>query len=128
MAVRVGIDLVAVEAVRDAVSEHGEHYLNRIYTEAEIRECRTSQSMIPERLAARFAAKEATMKVLRPSEEAVPWRNIEVVRHRSGWVGLELSGHAATLAADQGLGDFALSVSHEGDYATAVVVAHKDVK
>ena len=79
MAVRVGIDLVAVEAVRDAVSEHGEHYLNRIYTEAEIRECRTSQSMIPERLAARFAAKEATIKVLRPSERGDP-----VAQHRGG--------------------------------------------
>lgn len=124
MAARVGIDLVAVKAVRDAVSEHGDRYLNRVYTEAELRECQTSQNMIVERLAARFAAKEATMKVLRPSEEAVPWRNIEVVRHRSGWVGLKLSGHAATLAADQGLGDFALSVSHEGGYATAVVIAH----
>jgi holo-[acyl-carrier protein] synthase len=123
MAVRVGIDLVAVKAVRDAVSEHGDRYLNRIYTEAEIQECLTPQGLISERLAARFAAKEATLKVLRPSGDAVPWRNMQVIRHPSGWVELELSGHAATLAADQGLGDFALSMSHEADYATAVVVA-----
>ncbi len=114
MAVRVGIDLVAVEAVRDAMREHGDRYLKRIYTEAEMRECRTAQSMIPERLAARFAAKEATMKVLRPAEEAIPWRNIEVVRHpfRMGRTASSAAPPRA-LAADQGLGDFALSVSHE---------------
>jgi holo-[acyl-carrier protein] synthase len=124
MSVRVGIDLVAVQSVRDAVSEHGERYLTRIYTDAEIRECRTPQGLFPERLAARFAAKEATIKVLRPQDEPIPWRSIELVRHPSGWVELELSGRAATLAAEQRLGSFAVSVSHEAGFATAVVIAN----
>lgn len=124
MAVRVGIDLVSEETVRDALSEHGERYLRRIYTEAEVRQCQTPHGLIHARLAARFAAKEATIKVLRPADEPIPWQSIELVRHPSGWVDLQLSGRAAALAANQGLVDFAVSVAHEAGFATAVVIAH----
>jgi holo-[acyl-carrier protein] synthase len=123
MAVRVGIDLVSVETVREAIRDHGDRYLERIYTEAELNDCRGAEGAVPERLAARFAAKEAALKVLRPSDEAIPWHDIEVVRHPAGWVELRLGGRAASSAAVQGLGDFALSVSHEAGFATAVVVA-----
>lgn len=123
MATRVGIDLVSVQAVRESIREHGERYLKRVYTDGELRDCRDAGGVSAERLAARFAAKEAALKVLRPDEQSVPWSSIEVVRRRSGWVELELSGSAAALAAEGGLSGFALSISHEGDYATAVVVA-----
>lgn len=125
MAVRVGIDLVSVDTVRESIREHGDRYLGRVYTEAELHDCLGTEGTVPERLAARFAAKEATIKVLRPTDEPIPWRNIEVIRHPSGWVELELSGCAATLAAEQSLGDFAVSVSHEGGFATAVVIARR---
>jgi holo-[acyl-carrier protein] synthase len=123
---RVGIDLASVETVRESIRDHGDRYLQRIYTEAELRDCAGAEGERPdpERLAARFAAKEAAIKVLRPTEEdAIPWHDIEVVRHSSGWVELALSGVAASLAAAQGLGDFELSVSHEAGFAAAVVVA-----
>ena len=93
MAVRVGIDLVSVDTVRESIREHGDRYLERIYTEAELRDCLGAEGTVPERLAARFAAKEATIKVLRPTDQPIPWRNIEVIRHPSGWVELELSGY-----------------------------------
>ena len=123
MAVRVGIDLVSVAAVRDSVRDHGDRYLARVYTEAELADCRGATGIMPERLAARFAAKEAALKVLRPAGQPVPWNKIEVVRHPAGWVELKLSGPAATLASDARLTGFTLSMSHEEDYATAVVVA-----
>jgi holo-[acyl-carrier protein] synthase len=121
---RVGIDLVSISSVRESLENHGTRYLERVYTEAEVRACRGTQGIDPERLAARFAAKEATLKVLRPAnEQAIPWRTIEVVSQPSGWVELKLSGPAAAAAVRAGLGDFALSITHEGDYASAVVVA-----
>jgi holo-[acyl-carrier protein] synthase len=123
VSLRVGIDLVSVDAVRDSIRAHGARYLERIYTEAELRDCEGAEGTNPERLAARFAAKEATLKALRPSDEAIPWRHIEVVRHPSGWVELELSGRAAASAAAQGLSGFAVSLTHEAGYASAVVVA-----
>ncbi len=120
---RVGIDLVSVDTVTESIRNHGERYLKRIYTDTELHDCQGAVGPTPERLAARFAAKEATLKVLRPADESIPWRDIEVVRHPSGWVELKLSGRAAVLAAAQGLGDLALSMSHEAGYATAVVAA-----
>src|SRR5271163_176212 len=127
MALRVGIDLVSIDSVRESIREHGARYLERIYTEQELRDCHTEQGIVAERLAARFAAKEATIKVLRPlADETVPWRSVEVVRHSSGWVAVELSGHTAALAAAAGLRDFALSITHEGGYASAVLLAERD--
>lgn len=125
---RVGIDLVSIASVRESIREHGAHYLERVYTDEELRDCRTDQGIVAERLAARFAAKEATIKVLRPADEAIPWRTIGVMRHISGSVAVELSGRAAELAAEAGLSDFALSISHEAEYASAVVIAEQDLR
>jgi holo-[acyl-carrier protein] synthase len=123
MSMRVGIDLVSVESVRDSVNAHGKHYLRRIYTERELQDCSTPTGVDPERLAARFAAKEATLKVLRPDDEGIPWTAIEVRRHPAGWVDLELSDPAAALAVQAGVTELALSIAHEGGFATAVVIA-----
>jgi len=119
----VGIDLVRVDSVTESVREHAERYLQRLFTERELAECQTEAGLSSERLASRFAAKEATIKVLRPGGRPLPWRTIEVRRHPSGWVGLELSGSAATLASEAGLEEFALSLTHEHGVAAAVVVA-----
>jgi holo-[acyl-carrier protein] synthase len=123
MALRVGIDLVSVDGVQESVSGHGAHYLARVYSEREVHDCTTPAGLDTERLAARFAAKEATLKVLRPGDVGVPWPAIEVLRHPEGWVGLELAGAAAQLAAEAGITELALSITHEGGFASAVVVA-----
>jgi len=102
MALRVGTDLVFIDTVRESIEAHAEHYLERVYTDREVEDCRGSNGIDPERLAARFAAKEATLKVLRPRDQGIPWNSIEVRRDPSGWVELELSGPAAALAADAG--------------------------
>lgn len=120
---RVGTDLVSVDTVRGSIETHAEHYLERVYTRRELQDCRTAEGINPERLAARFAAKEATIKVLRPRETGIPWNSIEVRRDPSGWVELELSGPAATLASAAGVTELSLSITHEGEFAAAVVVA-----
>jgi holo-[acyl-carrier protein] synthase len=123
MLIRVGIDLVSVESVSESISAHGDRYLQRVYSDQELADSRTDSGIDPERLAARFAAKEATMKVLRVREDqAIAWREIEVIKKGAGWVELLLSGHAATLAADAGLTGFTVSLSHERGVAAAVVV------
>jgi holo-[acyl-carrier protein] synthase len=121
---RVGIDLVSVDSVRASVAAHAEHYLRRVYTERELADCSTPTGVDPERLAARFAAKEAALKVLRPGEVGVPLSAIEVRRSPEGWVELELSGSAEALAADAGLSELSLSITHEAGFASAVVIAN----
>jgi holo-[acyl-carrier protein] synthase len=123
VSLRVGTDLVAVETVSQALRDHGDRYLERVYTEREVADCRRGGEVDAERLAARFAAKEATLKVLRPDEEGVPLSSIEVRRDRTGWVALELSGPAAALAERAGIVELSLSVAHEQGLANAVVVA-----
>jgi holo-[acyl-carrier protein] synthase len=120
---RVGIDLVKASTVAEALAEHGERYLRRVYTDAEVAQCGGPDGAPdPLRLAARFAAKEAAIKVLRPADAAVPWPSIEVVRDIGGVPLLTLHGRAAELAAAAGLTEFALSLTHEDAYAAAVVV------
>jgi holo-[acyl-carrier protein] synthase len=127
VAFRVGIDLVSVESVAEAVRTHGNRYLERVYTEDELRDCQGSDGLSSERLAARYAAKEATLKVLRP-QGAVPWSAIAVRRDSSGFVELELGGAAGARALEAGLSNFALSLTHEEGYAAAVVIAEIDLR
>ena len=123
MPLRVGIDLVAVSTVADALATHGEHYLRRVYTDGEIADCGGAGAADPLRLAARFAVKEAALKVLRVGDAAVPLPTVETVRAPDGAPELVLHGAAAALAADRGLASFSISLTHEEGYAAAVVVA-----
>jgi holo-[acyl-carrier protein] synthase len=122
-AVRVGADLVAVRSVAESIACFGDRYLHRIYTDHEIASCVGPPSVVSAGLAARFAAKEATLKVLRPSGRRPEWLSIEVVRHAEGWCSMSLHGYAATLAAEAGIHDLAVSLTHEEGAAAAVVVA-----
>ena len=121
--VRVGIDLISVDSVRESIETHAERYLERVYTEQELADCAGSEGVDPERLAARFAAKEAALKVLRPNGAGFSLTAISVRRSPEGWVELELTGEAERLARDQGLSGFSVSLSHEAGFAAAVVVA-----
>jgi len=123
VSVRVGADVVKVGQVSDSIARFGDRYVRRIYTEHEIASCSGSASHASAGLAARFAAKEATLKVLRPAGHQPDWRSIEVRRHPEGWCSISLSGHAAELAAQAGVGELAVSLTHEEDIAAAVVVA-----
>jgi holo-[acyl-carrier protein] synthase len=123
---RVGIDAQSVSDVTDALQEFGERYRRRVFTLREYQDCAapgTVPSRIAEGLAARFAAKEATLKVLRVTERVPPWTDIEVVREPGGWTSLRLSGLAAAIADESGLRDFSVSLSHTAELAVAVVTA-----
>ena len=124
MSTRVGLDLVAVAGVTESLrGPERDRYLARIFTEREVADCLTPSGIDPERLAARFAAKEATLKAISTGEEGIAFRDIEVGRDPSGRVHLTLHGRAGALAAEAGLLGLALSLTHEGGFAAAVVVA-----
>jgi holo-[acyl-carrier protein] synthase len=121
--IRVGTDLCSVDDVAESVATFGDRYLQRVYTDDELEYCGRDPARSAERLAARFAAKEATLKVLRPIDARPEWRSIEVRRDPSGWCELSLTGSAAALAREAGITSLAVSLSHEGGLANAVVVA-----
>jgi holo-[acyl-carrier protein] synthase len=122
VAPRVGVDLVDVGSVDHSIACFGDRYLHRIFTTRELSDSRESTDRFNvESLAARFAAKEAILKVLRPVRHWFNWREIEVVRDAGGWVMLELHGAARAQAEAEGLQQFSVSLSHERNYAIAVV-------
>lgn len=114
----VGIDLTSTDDVRDSMRRFGDRYLERVYTAGELRDCGAD----PSRLAARFAAKEATIKALH-APDRLPWRTIEVQRSQSGVPVLALTGAAQALARQRGCRRLAISLTHERGHAAAVVVA-----
>lgn len=118
--IRTGTDLAAVEDVVAGIAAHGERYLTRVFTDRERADCGDD----PERLAARFAGKEAVLKLLRPAPgEAVPPTDVAVVLDAARAPVVELSGRAASLAATIGCGPIAVSLSHERGLALATAVA-----
>lgn len=124
VSLRIGIDIIQVELVAQALAgPNRDRYLSRVYTEREVDECSTRMGIDPACLAARFAAKEATLKVILVRDVGVSLTSIEVRTARSGRLHLELRGRAATCAADAGVVDLALSVTHGGGLAAAVVLA-----
>jgi len=121
----VGIDLVRVSRVAESLAQFGERFLKRVFTDGEIAYATASPGLAAERLAARFAAKEAAFKAL-GFIDGGSWRQIEVTRQPSGRCELSLHGAARDAAAQAGVTGIAVSLSHEGDYATAVVVAMRN--
>lgn len=120
--VSVGVDIIEIERIRQIFQRHGERFLRRIYTEAEIAYCR---GRVPE-LAARFAAKEAVSKALGTGivgREGIFWREVEVLPNARGKPLVHLHGRAKDRADDLGLKEFAISLSHSQEYAVAFVVA-----
>lgn len=117
----IGIDLADFEQVRESVGRHGDRYLERVYTDSERRECAGN----PRRLAANFAAKEATMKAL-ASDGQLPWRSIAVRSDPAGRPTLELSGPAAALAQARGISRLEVSLTRSALHAAAIVMGHVD--
>jgi holo-[acyl-carrier protein] synthase len=124
--VSVGIDSVLISEVARSIDDFGDRYLDRVYTRHEQDSCAGDTPVRARSLAARFAAKEATIKVLRPDADVPPWTSIEIQRHPAGWCDIGLTGVAAQLAQDAGIAALSVSLTHEGDTATAVVVAVTD--
>lgn len=120
----VGVDLASVEGVEASIGIHAERYLRRVYTGRELSDCRNVDGTPnARRLAARFAAKEATMKALRTADEPLPWGSIGVRSDRFGRPSIELTGRAEELASSRGVKAIDVSLTHEGPFAAAVVVA-----
>jgi holo-[acyl-carrier protein] synthase len=125
---RVGIDVTSVAEVAESVERFGHRYVHRIFTPHEVACSRRPgpgggpSTYAIDSLAARFAAKEAVVKVLRPTGHRPEWRAIEVYRAPTGWTEIRLSGSAARLASRTGIGQMALSLTHQGSLAAAVVV------
>lgn len=118
----VGIDLVDIERVQRLLDAKGDRALRRLFTADEV-DYALTRALPAQHLAARLAAKEAAFKALAGNSLArgIGWREIEVVRGDHGPT-LSLHGRAAERAAQLGVKEIWVSLTHSGTTAGAVVV------
>ncbi len=115
----IGIDVIEVPRVERAVARWGEAFLGRVFTAQE----RAHAGRAPQRLAGRFAAKEAVMKALGLGWRSMAWREIEIATDPIGKPVVRLSGQAAAEARRLGVGTWMVSISHTRWLAIAQALA-----
>jgi holo-[acyl-carrier protein] synthase len=122
MIVGTGVDIVETPRIEEVLERHGERFVKRLFTSAEIAYCEGFKNR-GERYAARFAAKEAAFKALGTGwGEGVRWLDVEVTHQPSGKPELVLSGRARQLAHAMGVTHMAVSISHSDRYVVAQVI------
>ena len=125
MIVGTGMDVIEVPRVAASIERFGQRFLERVFTEGEIRYCDSKANRV-ERYAARFAAKEAGMKALGTGwSQGVRWRDVEVRRQPGGRPTIVFHGKAAEFAARMGVTNIALSLTHTAAEAIAQVILEK---
>jgi holo-[acyl-carrier protein] synthase len=118
--IETGVDIVEIDRVEALVRKYGDRFRARVFTDREWVDCAGRA----ESLAARFDAKEATIKAL--GSRAPALHDIEVVRPGDSRPRLRLRGRAAELARHLGVRELALSITHGREHAVAIVVLSRD--
>ncbi len=122
MLIGIGIDRIEIDRVRAAWKKHGERFHRRVFSDSEWTYC-LSRPDPASSLAARFSAKEATMKAVGLGwGGGIYFRQIEVTRNRAGAPGLRLHGRAEGYAHTIGAGTFHVSLTHDRTHAMAIVI------
>ena len=117
----IGIDIIEVERIRDASRRWGSRFEQRVYTQQELTYCGDTPSRYW-RLAARFAAKEATLKALGTGlTTGMRWQDVEIWSNTVGKPELVLHGEVQRCAQELNINSTFVSMSHTNDYAVAQV-------
>lgn len=120
----IGIDIIEIDRIKQAVKKHGKSFLNRVFTARELKYCRAKRSFKYPELAVRFAAKEAYSKAVGAGlagfgrrNDGLNWLEIEVVNDPNGKPRLAIRNKVDKKVQ--------VSLSHSRDYAVASVYAEK---
>lgn len=119
-----GIDLVENHRIAAMLESHGDRFLTRVFTPAEREFALRHERRRVERLAVRFAAKEAVVKALGTGmTRGIAWTDVEVVVQITGQPTVALHGRAAEIAAERGVSAWSLSLTHTGAMSAASAIA-----
>jgi len=118
-----GIDLVDFPRIESMVARHGERFLDRVFTKREQSDAQAVHNRV-EKLAGRFAAKEAVLKLLGTGWRGkIAWTDIEVTNNSSGQPEVRMGGEVKRIADEAGVKEIALSITHTANFAIASAVA-----
>lgn len=123
MILGLGTDIVEVARIERMIEDHGDHFLQRVFTAGEIEHCRPRREAA-QHFAGRWAAKEAVMKALGTGfTKDVGWTDIDICVRPSGQPYVTLHNNARNYANGMGIGEILVSISHTKNIATATAVA-----
>ncbi|OHB56339.1 MAG: holo-[acyl-carrier-protein] synthase [Planctomycetes bacterium RBG_13_44_8b] len=118
-----GIDLVDCPRIEDMIERHGERFINRVFTPAEQAYAEANKNKT-EKLAGRFAAKEAVLKLMGTGWRGkIAWTDIEVVNNAAGQPEVTLNGEVKKLADKIGIKHISVSITHTANFVIASAVA-----
>ena len=117
-----GVDIVSIARIARMHADHGHHFLDRCFTPREQAYCLDSRHNA-QRLAGRFAAKEAILKVLGTGWRGqIAWTDMEILPDPQGKPVLTLEGESAHIAHALGIAAWHLSISHSDEHAIASAI------
>ena len=118
-----GIDLVDFPRIEEMVNRHGERFLDRIFTASEQEYANRNKNSV-EKLAGRFAAKEAILKLIGTGWRGkIAWTDIEVINNPAGQPQVTLTGEVEKIADQMGVRQISISITHTANFAIASAVA-----
>ena len=118
-----GIDLVDCPRIEQMIESHGERFVKRVFTDAEQAYARANRNEI-EKLAGRFAAKEAILKLIGTGWRGkIAWTDIEIVNNAAGQPEVTVRGEVAKIARELGIEHISISITHTANFAIASAVA-----
>lgn len=120
MKIKCGTDIIEISRIKDSIDNLGENFINKIYTEDEIKYCESKKKQKYQHYAVRFAAKEAIFKAVSEilkDKYDLCWKDCEVICDKNG------KPHINILGIDsEEIESMDISLSHCKEYATANVV------
>jgi len=123
--VKCGIDLVSIKRIQELVERRGDEGLSRIWTESEIADATKKDGTLNvSSLAGKYAVKEAVSKAFGTGfgRCGVNFVEIEVQKGKFGEPQVVLYGTTNEYYNTNGYTGISVSISHEGDMATAICI------
>ena len=118
-----GIDLVDCPRIEQMIERHGERFIKRVFTAAEQAYAQKNKNEV-EKLAGRFAAKEAILKLIGTGWSGkIAWTDIEIINNPAGQPEVTLSGEVRKIADKLGIKHISISITHTANFAIASAVA-----
>jgi len=118
-----GIDLVDCPRIEQMIDRHGERFVRRVFTDAEQAYAKADKNEI-EKLAGRFAAKEAVLKLIGTGWRGkIAWTDIEIINNAAGQPEVTVTGEVKRIAGELGIDHISVSITHTANFAIASAVA-----
>ena len=130
MKIFLGTDICEIDRIKKVHLKFKDKFLNKVFTEKEIKYCESQGQRIYQSLAARYSAKEAVSKALSVGINGLGWadgiyfKDVEIIRAPNGSISLNLTNQALIEQQKLKINHWTISVSHSSNNAIATVIGH----